>query len=133
VIVYVVTSGEYSDYRINAVFDNKEQAELYCATHEDEMPEIEEYDTDYFRLDSAKPVFKKWTGHIETNGKSTFARVFSSCFTLKKKNSFSEYDSWPYNGEIITAIVTLDKNSTEEQAEKAMVDRYMQWEYEREG
>lgn len=29
--VYIVTSGEYSDYRINKVFSSLEKAEKYCA------------------------------------------------------------------------------------------------------
>lgn len=44
--VYVVTSGVYSDYRINCVFATREAAEKYCATWEykyDE-PRIEEYE-----------------------------------------------------------------------------------------
>ncbi len=28
--IYIVTSGEYSDYSIRAVFDNKKDAKLYC-------------------------------------------------------------------------------------------------------
>lgn len=33
--VYVVTSGCYSDYQIEAVFSSKEKAELYVAVHYD--------------------------------------------------------------------------------------------------
>ena len=40
--VYVVTSGEYSDYSIDAVFDNREDAEVYCALGYGEM--VEEYE-----------------------------------------------------------------------------------------
>jgi len=39
--VYVVTSGCYPDYEINAVFDNKKDAELYCSKYDDCT--IEEY------------------------------------------------------------------------------------------
>ena len=41
--IYVVTSGGYSDYGIDAVFVNKEKAKLYCKVHKDSC--IEEYDT----------------------------------------------------------------------------------------
>ena len=50
--VYVITSGEYSDYCINAVSLNKETAERICATlnanleYYGEISRIEEYDTD---------------------------------------------------------------------------------------
>ena len=48
--VYVVTSGCYSDYQIEAIFSSKEKAELYVATHFDYNRDsyddafIEEYD-----------------------------------------------------------------------------------------
>lgn len=48
--VYVVTRGEYSDYRIECVFSNREAAEKYCAVHWDngygDTPMIEEYDVE---------------------------------------------------------------------------------------
>ena len=31
--IYIATDGEYSDYCIEAVFTDKNQAELFCATH----------------------------------------------------------------------------------------------------
>ena len=33
--LYVVTSGCYSDYHIEAIFKDKEKAEFYCTCHED--------------------------------------------------------------------------------------------------
>lgn len=54
--VYIVTSGVYSQYGIEAVFTNLEQAERFCAVHNDSGRifsnlffagfRIEEYDTD---------------------------------------------------------------------------------------
>ncbi len=44
--VYIVVSGEYSDYGIDAVFDNLKSAEMYCALHNDDAYDdcrIEEY------------------------------------------------------------------------------------------
>ena len=40
--VYVVTSGEYSDYGIDSIFSNKEAAEKHCATWDGSN--IEEYE-----------------------------------------------------------------------------------------
>ena len=37
-----MTSGEYSDYSIDAVFDNRETAEVYCALGHGQM--VEEYE-----------------------------------------------------------------------------------------
>lgn len=44
--VYIVTSGDYSDYTINRVFSNREAAEKCCAAWESIMyePKIEEYE-----------------------------------------------------------------------------------------
>ena len=39
--VYIVTSGSYSDYCIEAVFKDKSKAEVYCSCHRN--CEIEEY------------------------------------------------------------------------------------------
>lgn len=44
--VYIVVSGEYSDYSIEAVFDDLKSAEVYCALHNEETYDdyrIEEY------------------------------------------------------------------------------------------
>ena len=35
--IYVVTSGEYSDYGIVKIFENIEDAEQFCAIHNDNM------------------------------------------------------------------------------------------------
>ena len=59
--VYIVTSGEYSDYRIEKVFTDRESARLYALTHfgRYDYAEVEEYDTEdeysvdakYFKVD----------------------------------------------------------------------------------
>jgi len=48
-IVYVVTSGDYSDYCIGAVFTSKTMAENYIEAHSDEYTyyRIEEYKLDF--------------------------------------------------------------------------------------
>lgn len=133
-IVYVVTSGCYSDYCIEAVFDDKEQAELYCATKgNSDYMYIEEFDTAEHHFDSVQPVFKMWSGHIEKTSFGDFAKVHTSRLTFEKGNYIKEVSHYPYNRKTIEARVTLDKNSTEKQAQKAMQDRYAQWKYEREG
>lgn len=48
--VYIVTEGSYSDYHIDSVFTDLEQAQLRVATMElgeyADCPQVEEYDTD---------------------------------------------------------------------------------------
>ncbi len=46
--VYVVTSGEYSDYRIEKVFSSHEKARLYSLIDQDRR--VEEYDVDDIEL-----------------------------------------------------------------------------------
>ena len=43
--IYVVTSGEYSDYGIVKIFENIEDAEQFCAIHNDNM---KPYDDAYY-------------------------------------------------------------------------------------
>lgn len=51
--VYVITKGEYSDYHICAVVDNKAKAELLKEALTDKWggPYIEEYDTEDINID----------------------------------------------------------------------------------
>lgn len=45
--VYIVTSGAYSDYSIEKVFDNREDAEKYICLHNNDgywNMRVEEYD-----------------------------------------------------------------------------------------
>lgn len=56
-VVYVVTSGEYSNYHIDAVFSDYDKAELYCAfltdkdDYNNENPHIEEYNQDIIQVE----------------------------------------------------------------------------------
>ena len=43
--IYIITSGDYSDYSIEAVFSTREKAEEYLQYHDDEY-RIEEYELD---------------------------------------------------------------------------------------
>lgn len=132
-IVYVVTSGEYSEYGIEAVFDNKEQAELYCATKEGhgDPKYVEEYDTEEYRFDSEKPVFMRWDCQIVKDCDGTILTNLESHPTFNKVNMINEC-GWT-GRKWISCSVVLDRNCTEEQAKKAILDRYAQWKYEREG
>lgn len=47
--IYIVTSGEYSDYGIDAVFTDKKQAELYCAVHK--YCRVETYTADQEKIE----------------------------------------------------------------------------------
>ena len=84
--VYIVTSGEYSDYQIESVFSDKEKAEKYIDTHDSDM-EIEEYDLDYYKekdIDFYEVVISEYKGE-NSNG------CFSKAGDNEIKDSFSTF------------------------------------------
>lgn len=57
--VYVVTSGEYSDYGIEGIFDSREKAEEYINhSASTELNDIEEYNLNELKPDKGEKVFK---------------------------------------------------------------------------
>jgi hypothetical protein len=61
--VYVVTSGTYSDYRIDGLFSTQEAAETYAKQIEShEHPSVEEYE-----LDSEVGKFRQNVYHVHLN------------------------------------------------------------------
>jgi hypothetical protein len=71
--VYVVTSGSYSDFGINAMFSTREKAEEYMGGHPDQFNDIQEYE-----LDTEPP------------------RLFGTCWmkALRLDGSVYEFGSW---------------------------------------
>lgn len=61
--IYIVTSGEYSDYSIDAVFSTKEKAEEYIQQHGTDYA-IEEYDLD----EEVEKKTKLWKITFDKNG-----------------------------------------------------------------
>lgn len=60
--IYVVTSGEYSDYHIVGVFDSREKAEEYQKySHEAEPNMIEEYGLNLLKPDKRDKLFKVYS------------------------------------------------------------------------
>ena len=59
--VFVVTSGEYSDYSIDAIFSEKEKAEIFIeATNNDRrwnFPIIEEWDLDKINVNKGEKLY----------------------------------------------------------------------------
>ena len=101
--VYVVTSGKYSGYDIEAEFTDKEQAELYATAH---RCEIEEYGADEIKVNS-KNLYNNYTICLSDKlkvisfqvyivggykGKSVlpFNYGMSVCFTTKRNLSIEQ-------------------------------------------
>lgn len=126
-IVYIVTSGEYSDYGINAVFDNKTQAELYCAAHDDgfNIPEIEEWDTEAVKIETDKPIMHRWEAYIREDGT---IQSISCRSTLKDVNSIEYKPYRPYGCYFVQA--TIGRDIPVEKARKIVLDRFAKWKYE---
>lgn len=98
--IYLVTSGEYSEYGVDAVFLDKEKAMLYCAAHNvketDDPCWIEEYDTydDDINADGPKIAYR----HHLTCGRYYKWYVQSVYITFSKSSHISEdlQDAWVY-------------------------------------
>lgn len=130
--VYIVTDGEYSGYHIEAVFTNKEQAELYCATHEcvdgRGSPEIEKWEVDNHKFESAVPVKKMWVAYV--NAKTREIEAMHEHFTNRNENIVEKHVTGRLNLFYIVSVA-LGKNATRATAEKAVRDHLAQFLYEK--
>lgn len=75
--IYIATDGEYSEYHICTVFTDKDQAMIYCATHE---CMLEEYEADEVKLETTKSVKEKWLAEFDCYGVFLFAEKRGLCF-----------------------------------------------------
>ena len=116
-IVYVVTEGSYSDYHIEAVFADKEQANLYLKLHPD--CEIEEYDTEAIKID-ARRIMHEWTAKISPDGK--ILSLKDKATLLPKKDGIWLTDSY-LNGVHFEVTVSTDRELERSIVEKACFDR----------
>ena len=117
-IVYIVTMNG----KVQAVFNEREQAALYCAVREDVDCElrIDEWDTEAIQITSNKPPLYRWSVYINSNEKVI---PDPACYcTFKAENSvFEEEDNcW-----VVT--FTVDKEITVEQAAELALDRLEEW------
>lgn len=70
-VIWAVSSGEYSDYRVNAVFSTKEKAEAYAARFNKLVRHrSDEYGVEEYPLDPEMPEegLSCWLVFIEANG-----------------------------------------------------------------
>lgn len=73
--VYLVSSGEYSDYGIDAIFSTRELAERYLAGNEKydkyDLYVIEEWELDEHQHEALRPIWIVWIGLSKDSGKIT--------------------------------------------------------------
>lgn len=126
--VYVVTSGEYSDYHIDGVFDDLNKAEIYAATIEDKYGEntsVEEYDTEGIEIETSKKVKKQW--HFAISEKKNVCYC-SAIYTFRDVNNITFCTDRRYH-----VYMTLKKDVNEEKAKKIAFDRLAEYEARKQG
>ncbi len=137
--VYIVTSGEYSDYHIDTVCLDKEQAEKLAQVITDNTCNtgyVSEWDTDQFKvIDDGMKVF-----HIDMY-LSTDKRRIDDIFISKLNNSFkaltAEKNKFEFedciDGFISPLLVMTVRAKDEEHAKKIAYDMFAEWKAEKEG
>lgn len=118
--IYVVTAGNYSDYHIEAIFEDEAKAEYYCTCHEN--CEIEEYGFSDERIFTPfNSVVINFT--IRKNEKDEIDFTFKHLskedgdFYLKNRDEISVYDhDW--------VILTLYRRLPDKYDEQKIRDKY---------
>ena len=137
--VYIVTSGEYSDYHIDAVFTEREKAEQYCAVNNkcgeySDFHNIEEYDVDKANDSKTEVVY---AFHVDPTRKPTVEEIYylenGKIDAFKKK-----VKGWSRSGDILKDYYSLDRfvflrENNPEKAKKIVVDRVAKAKAEKEG
>lgn len=132
--VYVLTSGEYSNYRINGVTTDKEKAENLCRIFS--QWEIEEYDTEALAteiLDGLRVyIVKFYRDDVEYAAELDAEYVDGG--DLKSAKSKRVYPIYPYkNKNNITGYAVYVYAKDKEHAMKIAQDRLAEWKAEKEG
>ena len=133
--VYVITSGEYSDYYINAVALTRENAEQICAmlnspkSHYSDVATIKEYDTDEIQCGVNEDVGLCYEAKF--NYKTLENIYWGEPFYSFARNEIKR-GLLDHRYEILIAA-TFPKDMPQEKARKIMKDRVVKWKAEREG
>ena len=118
--IYIVTSGCYSDYNIEAVFKNKEKAEAYCQCHRD--CEIEEYN---FSDDRVFTTYNKITIRCNTNDVDKMNINFEKLSNEDDKFYAKNYCSvYVYNFSDLYASITLNRVLPDDYDKDKISDKY---------
>lgn len=137
--VYVVTSGEYSSYGIEAIFLTREKAELYCANHnvieEYTWYDIEEYDTMDDSLEGADEEFC-YRYYINPQYKNPYVAeptVMRWSEAEKDRERQREWNDTRYGRFPRSQMFVYAYKPNKSQAVKIVQDRYAKWKAEKEG
>lgn len=114
--VYIVTSGTYSDYKIDAVFSTEDNAKAYLDKYGDyDNRQIEEYDTDIEDTNRETAIYS-----VHINSKSIEVRRDDS---HSMPDTIRAYKS--YCGSGLGYILTVETDGAE-RAKKIVLERLMQ-------
>ncbi len=116
--IYIVTDGEYSDYRIKAVFTVKKNAERYASIHRYDF--VEEWEADEVKVEGNVDVCVVYTFSI-------YREKFSLMECKYTNERISKVRKLPSGGAYV--YVTLDEGD-KDKAKKVAEDLYAQWKYE---
>lgn len=135
--VYVITSGEYSSYEIQAVALDEKEARVKCAAlngDEDRrysQCRIEEYDTEDFKLPTDKAINLKFHIHVRVNSGEIIEIIeFSDYVPTTEEVNMECYD---YYGQAVECIAVLPDGTTEDEAKKIMLDRIAEFKAKKAG
>ncbi len=121
--VYVVTSGDYSDYHIEAVFDSKVQAVMYCAAKPYDRI-LEEFDTEEHVCSSDRRVYIRWSAKFR-DGEYVDAGETGYGYTREPP----ELDSYELDGPFDCVSFWREVEKSPEQVKKIACDLYAQLKY----
>lgn len=145
--IYVVTSGEYSDYGIVKIFENIEDAEQFCAIHNDNMkPYNNAYRLEIYslsehgeeeKIQTYKALSYQVIEYNDTIPSTVEIMNIETKFSKKPFNkSFKCVDSWTGACEyscVIPVNKTYDIHEDREIVEKIIRDEFYKWKVEKEG
>lgn len=144
--IYVVTSGEYSDYGIVKIFENIEDAEQFCAIHNDAVkPHDDLYYLEIFpvygygekeKIQTYKALSCQVIEHSNIIPSTVNIINIETQFSKKPFNkSFKYKDSWIGACEyscVIPVNKTYDIYEQREIMEKIIRDEFYKWKAEKE-
>ena len=118
--VYVVTDGDYSDYRIIAIFSNEKEAERYSNIHNyNGVDEMEVYDSCKQKTDKNE----RWV----YAGRDENIRIEETDYQKRYRILLFQYFNYFIyrNHDIEIKVYFQDNNYTEEEALKVAKDYYV--------
>lgn len=128
--IYIVTSGIYSDYRINRVYIDKNKANEYAEWLGSDHVTVEEYDTsdnDYINKQYCVRVTLKW---YKNKKEKLSTNSYRDC---ESDYNYNSYINWLYEEELVVVRtvngVNFDEHYWEDKLTKYAYDLKAQIEY----